>query len=95
MKLAIIVAALLLPFSAAQAQMSSIANPGTAPPPSAAPSPAPAQTGAKQKQPRRVAKSNKTVEELFEACMARHQARQRGGKNVGENCRRHAQERGR
>jgi hypothetical protein len=107
MKLAIIVVALALPLSAAQAQMSSIANPGTPPnsgtppqttaaPPqqSAAPS-SKAEQKAARKQRLYNTPSNKTVQELFEACMARHQAKKRGGKNAGENCRKMAQARGR
>jgi hypothetical protein len=99
MKLAIILAALLLPLSAAQAQMSSIANPGTppAPPQESSTPPSKAQQKAARKQGKRLrdTPSNKTVQELFEACMARHQAKQRGGKNAGENCRKMAQARGR
>ena len=87
MRLAVISVALLLPFSAAQAQMSSITDPGTPPPPQQSAAPA-------RKQRLRDMPSNKTVQELYDACIARHQSKGRGGRNLGENCRKMAQARG-
>lgn len=99
MKLAIIFVALLLPLSAAQAQMNSIANPGT-PPPAAQESAAP-PSKAEQKAARKQGKrprdtpSNKTVQELYDACVARHQAKGRSGRKMSDNCAKIAQARGR